>query len=376
MTDQIRYDKGEVKGAASRTDEGYVRAEAIVTRTGVFDYRNADGSVRRELRHPDQVFERASLDTMKMIPIVNGHPAQQLVNASNSKDLAIGHTGETITVDGRYVLAPLVVTSADGVEAIDGGRRELSLGYTVELVREDGEYGGQRYTHRQTRIRYNHLALVDRARAGAAARINLDGESAAQIDEEESRSMGEKTLKTVTLDGIDYEAAPEVANALAKAQARADEAEEKLKTVEPERDQLKAKLDAATEELETLKKADHSEAVAKAVAARIGLERAAAKVLPADTKLDGKTDREVMEAVILAKSPKANLDGQTDVYVQARFDAVIEGLPDGKAIGEQRKAAAEKVTGEVKADAAEEARQKAQDEMANMWKKRDKKEAA
>ncbi|MBC3540650.1 DUF2213 domain-containing protein [Rufibacter sediminis] len=331
-----RYDKGEIKGEATRTDEGYVRADSIVTRTGVFLYQNADGSIRRELRHPDDVFEAVSLDTLKMIPITNGHPEQKLVNSANAKELQIGTTGENIKVDGRFIRAPLVLTHADGVEALDAGRKELSLGYTVDLEKVDGEYNGERYDHRQRNIRYNHLAIVDRGRAGPSARIHLDSGDAKQT---EGVGMTDN-LKTVTLDGLDYKASPEVAKAYEKAVKRDDDLQTKLDAAEQaaadakaETEKVKAALDAAKEQAET--KNDAQE-IQKAVKARLDLERTATKVLKADAQISEMSDADIKKAVILAKHPSANLDGQTDIYIQARFDAVAEIVANEKGVADQR----------------------------------------
>src|SRR5271156_2344986 len=90
-----RYDRGAVSKAII-TDEGFLKAHAVVTRAGIFEYINADGSIRRELRHPNDVFQAESLGSMKMKPITNGHPAQKLVTSKNIKELAVGYTGETV----------------------------------------------------------------------------------------------------------------------------------------------------------------------------------------------------------------------------------------------------------------------------------------
>lgn len=360
--DQIaRFDRGEIKGKAVRTDEGYIRADAVVTRTGVFLYRQADGSVRRELRHPDDVFAKASLDSMRMIPITNGHPSR-LVTSDNAKELQIGAVGENIYPDGRFVMAPLQITTKDGIGAIDGGRKELSLGYTVQVTEEAGTYDGEPYTHRQRNIRYNHLSLVDSARAGGAARLNLDAEDAIQADPSETRidAMDPK-LKIVTLDGIDYQASPEVAKALEKAMARADQAEADLKTkttafdkLEAERDDLKGKL--AKFDGDDAKKARKDEMQA-AVRERIALERNAARILEGDAlaKVPTMDDRDVRVAMIKAKAPDANLDGKSDDYIAARLDGILEALPKDKksAVASQRETTTTKVDGERKGDAGD-----------------------
>jgi hypothetical protein len=43
---------------------------------------------------------------------------------------------------------------------------------------------------------------------------------------------------------------------------------------------------------------------------------------------DEMSNVDIMKAVIMKKSPKANLDGKDDVYIQARFDSIVESLDD------------------------------------------------
>lgn len=377
MSDVFRVDRGQIKGHASRTDEGYIRAQAAVTRTGVFLYRDADGSERRELRHPNEVFSADSIRSMQMIPITNQHPAG-MVNKDNAKDLTIGHVGEAITVDAPDVLATLAITDGQAIQDIDAGRVELSLGYTCVLVKEDGyDDTGQPYTHRQTNIRYNHLSVVDRARAGAAYRLNLDS-GAFQTDDKQEQSMTVENLKTVTLDGIDYSTPPEVAVALDKANARADAAEEKVKTDAAEAtkklDAVQAKLDAAEEKLAEAEKRGDDDAINTRVRARVDLESKAREVLKGDDDAIGKLsemkDGEIKRAVIAKVAPDAKLDGKSDAYIDARFDVAIEAESARKdAMADQRRGSTPSRT--ASKDGADDPAKRADDamqEMKDMWK--------
>jgi hypothetical protein len=168
-----------------KTPEGFLKGIARVTRTGVFTYRNADGTLRRELRHPDEVFSRASLDSMRMIPITNLHPMDKLVSADTAKALSIGMTGENVIPDGKFVLVPIAITTQDGVSAVEAGREELSLGYETELEEKSGNYDGEEFDFIQRGIMYNHLAIVDRGRAGVDVRLNMDAADAIEVPEEE-----------------------------------------------------------------------------------------------------------------------------------------------------------------------------------------------
>ena len=60
LTKVIRLDSLPL-GQTYFTPEGYLRDRPILTTTGIFEYLNSDGSVRRELRLPDEVFAPESL---------------------------------------------------------------------------------------------------------------------------------------------------------------------------------------------------------------------------------------------------------------------------------------------------------------------------
>ena len=76
---------------AEKTDEGFLVARAPVTSIGVFTYRNPDGSERRELRLPEEVFAEESLATLRMKPLTLLHP-DEAVTPENIGELQVGTT--------------------------------------------------------------------------------------------------------------------------------------------------------------------------------------------------------------------------------------------------------------------------------------------
>lgn len=309
----------------TRTPEGFLRGEALVTRAGVFEYRNQDGSSRFELRHPDDVLND-SLASLRMVPITVNHP-NELVNSDNAAQLSVGTTGEYVQRDGNNVIVPLTITHADGIAAIEAGKQELSLGYSLELVREDGEYDGQKYTHRQKNIVYNHLAIVDKARAGKTARLNLDGASVQVIAEDASEEESHQMHK-INIDGLQYDAAPEVDRHLQKLTARVDEADAAVKTANSRADKAEAERDTAKDQVKDLQaKLDSAEkGVGARVKERIDLVQKASRVANADELYKLDTDRAIMEKALKARHPSISLDGKSDDYVSARFDAMLDAL--------------------------------------------------
>ena len=70
--DTIRLDKDD---RTYFTEEGYLVDHPILTSCGIFEYTNPDGSIRRELRLPEHVFNEKSLATYKGKPIIITHEA-------------------------------------------------------------------------------------------------------------------------------------------------------------------------------------------------------------------------------------------------------------------------------------------------------------
>lgn len=235
-----RWDSGTV-GEVERTNQGYLRAPATITRTGVFDYRQPGGTVRRELRLPDEVFNPKTLASFGLAPLTNGHPPVML-NARNTARYQVGSVVEP-KQDGDHVAAYVQVTDADAIEAAEAGRRQLSCGYTCALEAKPGVTqgipgipDGLHFDAIQRNIRGNHVALVDKARAGATVQLRLDGADAFQVEPEQSRLDADPTtVQTLIFDKGKYTSAKAVAWAKEhgfSAPKGADETEESLRVRE------------------------------------------------------------------------------------------------------------------------------------------------
>lgn len=155
------------------TKEGYLIDHPVVTSVGIFEYLNPDGSVRRELRLPENVFDPASLASYKGKPVILTHDAG-VVDKNNVDQEHIGTILSDGYQDGNDVRCEIVIHSTDSMKK--SGLRELSLGYSLDLDETPGVWNGQPYDAIQKNIRINHLALVDKARAGEQARLNIDGQ--------------------------------------------------------------------------------------------------------------------------------------------------------------------------------------------------------
>ena len=158
-------------------------------------------------------------------------------------------------------------------------------------------------------------------------------------------------LKTVKVDGVDYQAEAKVIEVMHKANEKVDamqntitEAQQKLDAMtadkavlEAERDTLKDRCDGLEAEVAELKKAHIDEAtIAVAVARRVKILDAA-KNAGVEVKED-MDELAIQKAVIMSVFPKANLDGKEANYIDARFDGAIEVI-ELRADGENRQAA-------------------------------------
>lgn len=316
----LRIDRAEIR--SHQTSQGYLRADAWLTRSGVFLYQNPDGSTRREYRPESEVFDSASLDTLQLVSLTDDHPPV-LLDSANTKTYTVGKVGQDIERDGRWVRGTVQVDDASVQDKIRSGKAELSAGYTVDFEPTPGVTpDGLEYDGIQRNIRYNHLSVVDRGRASdglekAALKLDAAIQTKAVEPETRQRTDGVKTVK-VKINGEKFDVDPDVAEALAaereivqekmdKEAARADAAEEA-------KDQVQSKLDEATD-------ADKFRA---AVQNRVDLERKALDVLGDKEDLATKTDAEIMGAVVAKLCPNAKLDGRSDAYLRGRFDSALE----------------------------------------------------
>lgn len=349
-----------------RTNEGFLKGRAIVTSIGVFTYKRADGTIQRELRLPEEVFAPGTLNSMKLKPVTLNHPSE-LVTSDNADKLQVGSLGDNPSwtkewrdrnweevTDGINCAIDMIVTKKDAIDAVLNGKQALSMGYTcdLEMAEPGSTWCGVEYDFIQRNIRYNHCAIVDSARAGDNAKIELraDSEDAVLEDIMVTKIDGgtKMSLKKIKLDGIEYEAEESVIKALNAEKARADAAEndacetkksmdkkvadmekkvtefeKRISELEAERDSAKEKKDAAEAELEKVK-ADAADPkhLDAAVKAKIELLQNAEKA-KIEVKED-MSDMDIKKAIITSQFPKANFDGKDDVYIQARYDSAVE----------------------------------------------------
>jgi hypothetical protein len=355
-----------------RTPEGFLFVSGFAARPGVLEYRQADGSVRRELVLPEELHRADSLGSLGLKPVCNEHPADgSFVAPENVQAVSVGTVSpRLVVVEGGYVQVELTVQRTDAVrDVLSGLRRELSPGYECDLDSTPGThpvYG--RFDAIQRNRRYNHLALTERARGGDSLRLRVDSAISDPLfeerpmnpllslvaallatiaklpDEQRAVVQGEfdamQAQATKTCDEL--AAAQERAKAAEAAAATATtEAQAKTDSITGERDALKAEVATLKEQAATRADSDKPEMV---FASRMAWAKERAELMPLATRFGvEKTDTLDNPALRRAIAQKAIPDMRTDAsddYVagalkslprasDSRYDA-LNGEPPSK----------------------------------------------
>ncbi|MDX0510631.1 DUF2213 domain-containing protein [Sinorhizobium medicae] len=319
-----------------RTADGYLVADVRTARTGIQLYAGhevgkPEMATVKVYRPEDQVFDKASLGSYAHKPVTSDHP-DEAVTADNWKALSVGSVGDEVAREGEFVRIPLIVMDAAAIKAIDEGKRELSAGYTCDLAWEPGTTpAGEKYDAIQKDIRINHVAIVQRGRAGSEARIG-DGAGKWGVSPVNTQIADERIpkmdLRKILVDGLTVETTDQGAQAITKLQkdlessaAKFADAEKANQTALAAKDAEMAKKDA---EIDALKGKILSDAdLDKRVQARADLVTKA-KVLAKDVKTEGLSDAAIRKAVVVAKLGDAAVADKSDAYIDARFDMLVE----------------------------------------------------
>ncbi len=175
-----RFDFQRIDAArVTQTPQGFLRVSGNLTRVGVLPYYRADGTVYRELRHPEEIFREDSLATMRLAPVTDLH--RGMVNPNNVGDIQVGVVGEDIDHTDRFVTGSALIQRADSIAAVRSKKRcELSPGYRCYVEDAPGKWNGQEYDGIQRNVVYNHLAIGPKnwGRSGPDVALRMDGLSA------------------------------------------------------------------------------------------------------------------------------------------------------------------------------------------------------
>lgn len=149
-----------------------------ITKVGVYPYLGKQISQDCEpnkiyyvLRPKEELFRKETLDSLRLIPLIDGHTMiGKDFTAPEDKGMD-GIMGDNVSHDTDTIYNDLKIISNKMKDEIQNGKKELSLGYFCRYDKQPGTYKGQRYDFVQRDIIANHLALVDKGRMGADVRV-------------------------------------------------------------------------------------------------------------------------------------------------------------------------------------------------------------
>lgn len=173
-------------------NKGYlICTNVIAARTGVQKYLGSEIGITDEKykdeifyldRPSEELFSKSTIDSFNSAALTDGHPMTngKRVDSKNSKYLSVGHVrnarkSDEKDADGNeLLLVDIVVTDEYTINKVRNGKRQVSAGYSWDFEITDETKKELKITH----ILYNHLAIVDKGRAGNA--MIVDGEDKVQ----------------------------------------------------------------------------------------------------------------------------------------------------------------------------------------------------
>lgn len=269
-------------GAWEIDDNGFLRIKTRVMSVGVMAYTREElgEAIPPELANeeiiylavlPDALAEPHAIRTLEGMPItVDEHIWQ---TADGNPVSQTGSIAGTPVIEGPYLVADMVLTNNTAIDAVvSRNLSELSAAYNMEIIWEPGEYDGQLYHGRQTRLRYNHTTLL-RAGEGRAGRdvrvlnkfkknedglmsenpvtlVSLPGGVKVRVANEDAARVADavenaaETAKEETTTAFN-EQVTNLANEMKEAQESRKTAEERVKELEGKLEEMKGQLDAA-----------------------------------------------------------------------------------------------------------------------------------
>ena len=347
----FRVDRGTIEKFTD--NNGFLKARVTIARTGVFPYLRSDGTLVREAKLPEELLRPEVISGIKGLPVTDGHPPV-IVTPENVKEYM---KGTVLLADSRdsYIIGEEVIHDKSLIDSIKSGeKKEVSIGFKCDIDNVEGEFNGERYDSVQRNIRINHLAHVQKGRAGETVRIWLDNSENIGVQINEGENSMNVTFRCD--DGKDYQIPIAVKNQMDKQSTQIKKDEGEIEALQAQIDSMSADianknselakmdesqrkteivaLQAKVSALQTLvdqykvelEKATSPEAIEGEVAER---QELAGNVSAVDStaKIDGLSKDEMKKIVIQKSnliSDKVKLDSMDAVELDAYYKASVD----------------------------------------------------
>ncbi len=316
-------DRISVPSQRTLTDSGQMHVPCKFARTGSQLY--TAGQLGLKDKEPNEIIEvhRAeedvfcedSMATFRSAPVTIGHPKDEAgapiaLTAENSKDLQVGMLEGMPVRDEDTLGGTLILTAKEAIEALEDGTQELSAGYICDIEDVDGKYF-------QRNIRANHIAIVDKGRAGSSCRISDEAIDVA--DETVLVDAGVEIVVAKSQELIDAE------EAVTAVKVELADAQEELAKSVTLVDELKKAVEESDVAMEAMKVelADAKLAAEQDVATRCkAMENA--RLISDMRDLGDKTVEQIERLVVEDQMPEKDLEGKSDAYISAMFEILVD----------------------------------------------------
>ena len=330
MSDKMTEYREDIGGNISaRLDEnGFLRVDGIAAKEGVMTYMKSDGTVIREFVPASTLADSEAVDMLVGSPVTVEHPG--VLDSGTASRHSKGSVAKAAVRDGRLNVG-VVVTSADAIEEIQRGKRQLSPGYRAVLDFTPGEYDGIKYDAVQVKRVYNHLAIVSSARGGTECQLRLDSykqdglNCAVEVPtkpttDEVTKMPSVKLHSGATVEVADASTASTIQAEINQLATRADAADSMVEKAAL--DELQGKFDALEAELEKVKGEQDARMDADEIGSYLEVVESAKK-LKADIEI--KQDGKYLDATaIMASAIGIEAEGKSPEYLKGRFDSAVE----------------------------------------------------
>ena len=175
-----------------------------VTKEGVFPYlgKSIDSSLEPEqiymvYRPYESISSEETLESFNCVPLIENHEmlGEGFTPYDNRK--ADGVLFNTMSENG-VMYGDIKIFSENLKKCIEHGKKELSIGYTCDYVKEKGDFNGENYDYKQLNIIGNHIALVEKGRAGRDVRVYDKAITYDYLDIEEFNKKEDSCESSVT----------------------------------------------------------------------------------------------------------------------------------------------------------------------------------
>lgn len=251
-------------------ENGYIPVRnRLLSKAGVFPYLGSSigasepNRIYMVYRPESELSNEETINSFKLLPLIDDHEMLGTDATPAEKKGVQGTTGEEIYYD-KGLYGNLKVFSESLKNLIEGGKKELSLGYKCKYIFESGVFEGQKYDAIQTNLRGNHIALVDEGRMGKEVSV-IDAalKTVVTMDRNDIKSIGDNIMNEEQFKAL-LDALGAVSSKLdtlikheenEKTEEKVEVSDEEIKDeTKVEDEEVKEEVKVEDEEIEALKK--------------------------------------------------------------------------------------------------------------------------